>query len=219
MGNALKVIFLFLLIGGGAYLSGVRVHPEVLRASVPVPSISSKKGVELVFKNGQRATGQIVKEIPGGILFNMEGAEISFTNDEIASRTEVTVPSSAPVNYAKQNTFFITYDPSRSIFRQMMGKAPEKKPAFQASSLWSSQSRSTGAGSGIKAANSNSMAGIYQKSMSKESLDAWKNDALAQMGQGRNPFVEARNAARDKASAADTSRSESKLKELQESGY
>ncbi len=221
MANVMKVFFLFLFMIVGAYLSGVRIHPEAFSASVAsIPVVSSKKGVEILFANGQRATGQIVKEIPGGILFNMDGAEVSFTNDEIVSHAEVTLPSSGSVKHTgKQKTSFLTYDPGISIFAQIAGKDTEKKPAFQASSLWGAKPRAAASNTTGAKAPASSMMEIYQKSMSKESLDAWGNDAMAQMGQGRNPFVEARNAAQAKAAAGNTAKSEAKLKELEENGY
>lgn len=223
MGAVLKtcfLVFLFCVIG---YVAGVRVHPEALSATVP--AAAAPKGVELTFKDGQRFVGRIVKETPDGIMFNMDGAEMSFTNDEIVSRHEVSLPSVSKSK--KQPASFVTYDPSLSIWKRMIHEVPDKKPAFQASSLWGTKPRAAeapasmpGTMSGDKAADPNSLMGIYQKSMSKESLDQWKSQATEAMsGAGRNPFVEAAREAQAKAAASNTERSEAKLKELEEQGY
>lgn len=196
------------------------IVPGIACINTSIPFTPQVKGVELTFKDGQRALGQIVKETPDGIIFNMDGAEVNFTNDEIVSRAEVAIPSAGASKQGnKQRMSFITFDSSISIFNQIAGKGPEKKTAVPPASLWGAKPRSAvPRSSGVKAP-SGSIMGEYQKAMSPESLEKWKNDSIEQMNVGRNPFVEAAHAAQAKASSADTSRSEAKLKELEEKGF
>lgn len=219
MGTALKVFFLMIFLTAAAYALGVRVHPEAISASGPSVQSLQLKGVELTFRNGERAAGRIVKEMPEGIIFNMDGAEINFTNDEIASRREITLPSSAPVQSWKQS--LITYDPELSVLP--LKKKTEQKPTFQASTLWGAKTRSavpasSSGTSGQTKAAPGSVMDIYQKSMSPEKMQQWQDETIAALNANRNPFVDAARAAQEKR-AVDTSKSEAKLKELQEQGY
>ncbi len=81
------LIFILVVLIGGAYFAGYRVHPENVRYYFKTEE--SGKKYEILLNNGVTMEGIVESETEGAIEINTDGAVLSFQKAEIKSMKEV----------------------------------------------------------------------------------------------------------------------------------
>ncbi len=194
-----RIVFLFVVLSGGAWAAGVRFHPGAVPGCLGLAPRKTYLFLEL--RNGQTIAGRLVRESPELIEIEMGGGVIGFSPAEVRSRKTVAQGSAefraaseavveAPsrvFSYREEDNLFVRWGwiPSRKRRAPPAAAAPAARlAAAQASSLGMPQP--TGP------VSQSTYMGIVQKALSREGAAAYARQLESDMQNiPRNPWVEA----------------------------